>query len=150
MGCSKPKSKAKKKPPIVQASPLAQLPFQKIHTEHADDIISYINDFPKTHYAVHYVHRQGHFYLDSIHDYIKDLLRNGISWEGDLAKLMKEKIPVGSTAIDIGAHIGTHTLALSEAVGPLGHVLAFEPQPKLFRELFMNMALNGASNIDFF
>jgi FkbM family methyltransferase len=149
-GCNKPKNKKRKKPDVVQASPLGQLPFQKIHSDETNYLIQFIREFPKESYSVHYVRGQGHFYLDNINDYIKNLLRKGVSWEGALAKRMKEKIPLGTTAIDIGAHIGTHTLALSEAVGPSGRVIAFEPQPKLFRELFMNMALNGASNIDFY
>ena len=34
----------------------------------------------------------------------------------------------GHCALDIGANIGLHTLALSESVGPTGRVLAFEPE----------------------
>lgn len=145
------KAKKRKKVSIVQVSPtpLRQLPFQKIHRDQTNYIIQFIREFPQESYKSHYVRDQGCFYLDNVDDYIKSLLRNGISWELNLTKLMKQKIPLGSTAIDIGAHIGTHTIALSEAVGPLGRVIAFEPQPKLFRELFMNMALNGASNVEF-
>lgn len=35
-------------------------------------------------------------------------------------------------------------------MGNTGTVFAFEPQPKIFRELFLNMALNELSNIWFF
>jgi FkbM family methyltransferase len=36
---------------------------------------------------------------------------------------------------------------MSEAVGPCGRVIAFEPQKKIFRELFMNLDLNKCSNV---
>jgi FkbM family methyltransferase len=35
----------------------------------------------------------------------------------------------GDTAIDVGAHIGFFTMQLAQAVGPSGHVYAFEPLP---------------------
>src|SRR5262249_28126957 len=52
-----------------------------------------------------------------------------------------------STVLDIGAHIGTHTLSLSQKVGPQGLVIAFEPQYKLFTELHENLKLNHQSNV---
>lgn len=36
-------------------------------------------------------------------------------------------IPVGGTVIDVGACLGTHTVAYARAVGPTGTVWAFEP-----------------------
>jgi FkbM family methyltransferase len=39
----------------------------------------------------------------------------------------------GGTAIDIGANKGIYSFWLSRAVGPTGHVLAFEPQPEMAR-----------------
>jgi FkbM family methyltransferase len=52
--------------------------------------------------------------------------------------------------LDVGAHIGTHTIKLAKAVGPSGRVIAFEPQPKIFRELFMNMKINQLKNVTFY
>lgn len=48
----------------------------------------------------------------------------------------------GAVAVEAGANIGTHTLALARLVGPTGRVLAFEPQRSLFQILCANMALN--------
>ena len=36
----------------------------------------------------------------------------------------------GGTAIDVGAHYGIYTLALSPLVGNEGRVLALEPEPE--------------------
>jgi FkbM family methyltransferase len=57
----------------------------------------------------------------------------------------------GDVAIDIGANVGRHTLAMSEAVGPEGKVFAYEPLPDVFHALIANIehaaGSLGASNI---
>jgi FkbM family methyltransferase len=52
-----------------------------------------------------------------------------------------------SVAIDIGAHIGIHTITMSRKVGPNGKVFAFEPQKKMYRELLKNLEINGCNNV---
>lgn len=49
---------------------------------------------------------------------------------------------------DIGANIGTHTLALAAIVGAAGWVYAFEPQRLVFQTLCANVALNSLENVD--
>jgi FkbM family methyltransferase len=63
-------------------------------------------------------------------------------------ELIRQVVRPGSTAIDAGANIGTHTLMLSRAVGPRGAVLAFEPQRIVFQILCANMALNNITNVN--
>ena len=53
----------------------------------------------------------------------------------------------GDVALDIGANIGVHTLALAEIVGPSGAVIAFEPQRYVFQGLCANVALNSLTNV---
>lgn len=53
----------------------------------------------------------------------------------------------GDVALDIGANIGTHTLALARIVGPQGFVFAFEPQRLVFQTLCANIALNALTNV---
>lgn len=45
-------------------------------------------------------------------------------------------------AIDIGAHTGDTTVPMALAIGPKGTVLAFEPNPHVFRVLQKNSELN--------
>lgn len=57
-------------------------------------------------------------------------------------------IKSGNTVLDIGANIGSHTLAFSQAVGTTGQVYAFEPQEKIYEILKQNIKLNDyATNI---
>jgi FkbM family methyltransferase len=44
--------------------------------------------------------------------------------------------------VEIGAHVGSHTLHLARLVGPNGLVAAFEPQRFIFYLLCANLALN--------
>lgn len=66
------------------------------------------------------------------------------SLKGYLAKYVLNK---GDTVIDCGAYIGEFTLYASKAVGPSGKVIAFEPDPTIFKKLQANIRLNTAGNI---
>jgi FkbM family methyltransferase len=55
---------------------------------------------------------------------------------------------VGDTVLDVGAFIGTHTLAFAHAVGRSGRVLAFEPHPVAHRLLSLNIAENSLENVE--
>lgn len=121
------------------------LNFEAVQGKSREEILAYIHQFPFEAYEICHVPEQGRFYID-IHkpDLIKFFLRAGEAWEKHTLDFIRRFARTGSTAVDIGAHIGTLTLAMAEAVGPQGQVVAFEPQPKIFRELFYNMTLNGA------
>lgn len=108
---------------------------------------SLVLNFPKGLYRVVDIPTLGSFYIDSRVDIIKNQLRSQQVWEPEIIALMEKNIKPGTTAIDIGAHIGTHTLSMSKLVGDRGRVVAFEPQLKLYSELVMNMELNQRNNV---
>ena len=108
---------------------------------------AYLASLPEGMYRVYEVPTLGKFYLDDIKDLIKDTLRKGRTWEADLERVFPLHVKPGSTVIDAGAHIGTHTLSLAALAGPEGRVYAFEPQKKIYRELVHNLRLNGVSNV---
>lgn len=87
------------------------------------------------------------FFIDDIPDGIKDHLRRGIYWEGGIGNLIKSYVKENSIAIDVGAHIGIHTIVMSRKVGPYGAVIAFEPQNKMYAELLKNLETNQCSNV---
>jgi FkbM family methyltransferase len=68
-------------------------------------------------------------------------------WAQNEIWLLEKLISSGNTVLDIGAYIGTHTLAFSEFVGPKGRVHSFEPQPKAFFALEQCIAENGLENV---
>lgn len=53
----------------------------------------------------------------------------------------------GSRAVDVGAGVGLHTIALAQAVGQAGCVEAFEAEPRLEPILKRTIAVNGFSQI---
>lgn len=53
----------------------------------------------------------------------------------------------GATIIDVGANLGLYTVLLSKLTGEQGQVIAFEPDPALFRQLQENCVLNGCANV---
>ena len=108
---------------------------------------TFIQAFPFDTYRICVVPKQGSFYLDTTDDSIKKVLASGEPWEYETDQVIYQYTKSGTVALDIGAHIGTHTVALSRAVGADGVVIAFEPNPKIYRELCMNLILNGCTNV---
>jgi len=88
-----------------------------------------------------------YFFIDNIPDEIKNHLRKGIYWESAIGNLIKKNVRINSIAIDIGAHIGIHTITMSRKVGRNGNVVAFEPQEKMYGELLQNLKVNHCSNV---
>jgi FkbM family methyltransferase len=107
----------------------------------------YLEAFPVAAYEVAEVQGQGRFYVDDADDVIKRPLRKGVMWEPYLANLIPRHVGPGTTVLDVGAHVGVHTVTLARSTGRKGRVYAFEPQKKLYRELVHNLRLNGLSNV---
>ncbi len=61
--------------------------------------------------------------------------------------IMARYLSAGDLAIDVGANIGTSSLALARHVGPTGTVIAFEPQPKVAHCLAAALVMNGISHV---
>lgn len=80
-------------------------------------------------------------------DSVKRTLKEGYAYEGNLSRIMHALIRPGSIAVDIGAHIGAHTIFMSRKTGELGAILAFEPNKKLYMEHLYNMQINGCRNV---
>jgi FkbM family methyltransferase len=65
------------------------------------------------------------------------------SRESHTAKLFTAAVTPGSTAVDVGAHLGYFTLLAARAVGTSGRVLAIEPNPATLPLLRRNVTNNG-------
>lgn len=108
--------------------------------------LQFIKEFPFSSYELISVPLQGNFYINNIDDTIKNHLRNKLCWEPKNKSLIIKYVKPGSIALDIGAHIGTHTVTMSECVGENGIVFAFEPSKNTHRELTYNLVANGCKN----
>jgi FkbM family methyltransferase len=62
-------------------------------------------------------------------------------------RVMLSLVSAGDTVVDVGASVGTVTLALANRVGPSGLVLAFEPQRIIHQLLSTALTLNGLLNV---
>jgi FkbM family methyltransferase len=68
-------------------------------------------------------------------------------YEPQETQLAAHLLAPGDVFVDVGANWGYFTLAASHWVGPSGRILAFEPEPRLFKLLRMNIALNGLEHV---
>lgn len=77
----------------------------------------------------------------------KSLAAYGEYFEAEIS-IFRQICQEGYTVVDVGAHIGAHTVALANLVGSHGHVYAFEPQRQHFQALCANMAINSIDHVD--
>lgn len=61
--------------------------------------------------------------------------------------LLARIVPVGGTVLDIGAFVGSHTLAFAHMVGPEGQVHSFEPRSLIRRLLQSNVDRNALGQV---
>ena len=126
------------------------LPIVAVAPELLDDVEEtrrHLNAFPIQAYEQYGVSGVGRFFIDDPSDMIKQVIVAGYAWERHQVEIFEEHVEPGSVAVEVGAHIGSHTVAIARLVGPWGRVYAFEPQRKIHRELYHNLALNGLSNV---
>jgi FkbM family methyltransferase len=68
-------------------------------------------------------------------------------YEPQETQLASRLLRHGDVFADVGANWGYFTLAAAHWVGRSGRVLAFEPEPRLFKLLRMNVALNALEQV---
>jgi FkbM family methyltransferase len=62
-------------------------------------------------------------------------------------ELITQLVNKGDTVLDIGANIGLMTIPFSKMVGKNGEVIAYEPQPEIYKILCGNIAINNLYNV---
>lgn len=102
-----------------------------------------------------WLHRVGSYYIPDSRSfsYYKEKIRE---WGPSLTARIDESKDYwfyayepcsGDTILDVGAGIGSDTLAFSEAVGPSGRVYAIEAHPRTYEELCKLIKWNRLSNV---
>jgi FkbM family methyltransferase len=80
-------------------------------------------------------------------DVIGRSLRLYGEWSQHELSYLRPFVVPGRDVVDVGANIGTHTLAFAQWVGS-GRVIAIEPQPFVASVLEVNCALNELRNVE--
>ena len=69
-------------------------------------------------------------------------------WMEDEIALLTKVLRKGDVVFDVGANLGTHSIAFAKAVGSEGRVVAFEPQPLIAQLLLDTIKLNEMNNLE--
>lgn len=60
-------------------------------------------------------------------------------------ELLRQELPADGIFVDIGANVGIYTLCAARLLNAKGRILAFEPNPPVFRRLQFNCRINQNS-----
>jgi FkbM family methyltransferase len=90
--------------------------------------------------------RHGFFIFDKNDTYVGRSLEIYGEWAEAEVQLFSQIIRPTDTVVEVGANIGSHTLAIARLASE-GRVHAFEPQPYVFSMLQKNVANNELKNI---
>src|SRR5262249_34098006 len=82
-----------------------------------------------------YCSRNDHAVLANIND--------GGGFEPGLRRLLERVLEPCMVFLDVGAHLGLHTLAAARRIGKTGRVFCFEPTPVTYELLCRTLRLNG-------
>jgi FkbM family methyltransferase len=96
--------------------------------------------------AVSTVHNGLRMQLDPIEWAQCRLLQEGII-DNSTISLYEQILRPGDTYVDVGAHIGFHTLVARFLVGTTGHLIVIDPQPYNCDRILLNAGLNGFVNV---
>lgn len=95
--------------------------------------------------TIHYQGRDVTFYDVDEKSHIGNCLLNVCWYELPNLEIMRA-LQVGGNYVDVGAHIGTHSLFFS-LFCPAERVYAFEPHPPFYANLIKNLDANQADNV---
>jgi FkbM family methyltransferase len=73
-------------------------------------------------------------------------LCEGALSEPGVVQVFRALLQGGDTALDVGANVGTTTLALASATGPSGKVVSIEPSPSAAEALGTTVRINGLTD----
>lgn len=88
-------------------------------------------------------------YADTSDHVAKNIAIHG-KYEPQVSEKIKNHLDVGDFAIDVGAHIGHHTVTIRRHVGSDGKVWAFEPNPQNVDYINKTLDGNGWENVELF
>jgi FkbM family methyltransferase len=87
------------------------------------------------------------FLVDEFNDSVQSFHANGRFYELDGLQAMRTSAPQSASILDVGAHVGNHTVFFSSFLNAK-RIVPIEPNRRAQASLRINCALNGASNVD--
>lgn len=93
-----------------------------------------------------YKNEIGTFYSFKTDSAFHECLYKGNVWDKEIIESVLEYIPYKGTILDIGSHIGSHSIFYSKK-RPMCKIHAFEPQTEIRNLLELNIVENNLSNI---
>jgi len=88
--------------------------------------------------------KHGSFLVPKVDEFIGQSLKLNKEWEEKTLDICKQIIKSDSIVVEVGSHIGSHTVPISRMCG---RVFAFEMQRLIFQLLNANLMLNGRLNV---
>jgi FkbM family methyltransferase len=85
----------------------------------------------------------GTLWFDGADDQLVGWIRSQGVWEADVMKLLARTLRPGGVFVDVGAHVGFHSVLAGQLVGPAGKVFAVEPAPWAVELLRANVRRHG-------
>ncbi|MBB6485080.1 FkbM family methyltransferase [Rhizobium lusitanum] len=86
------------------------------------------------------------FHLPDLNDHIQRIIvQNSAFYERAMLEDVGSSLPEDALVVDVGAHIGNHTLFFGSVLGV--RTIAFEPNPATFATLQANVELNGINGL---
>jgi FkbM family methyltransferase len=85
----------------------------------------------------------GTLWFDRADDQLIGWVRSQGVWEADVMKLLARTLQPGDTFVDVGAHVGFHSVLAGQLVGRAGKVFAVEPAPWALELLRANVWRHG-------
>ena len=99
--------------------PLRILDVSPVLLDDRDELREYVNAFPLADYEPYAVRGGLRFFVDDPGDMIKQVIVAGYPWERHLLELFERHVEPGTVVVEVGAHIGTHTVPIARLVGSL-------------------------------
>jgi FkbM family methyltransferase len=91
-----------------------------------------------------YSTKYGNFFLFKNEEFISEPMKKGIHWDQPILDIILPYLQKNDLVIDVGAHVGCHTIPYAQRVK---QVYSFEPQEPIYQLLTRNLAINQIQNV---
>jgi len=85
-------------------------------------------------------------YADT-NDHVAGIIRRQGYYEQDVTEFIENQTSRGDLVIDVGAHIGHHSITIRQSICKEGELLLFEPNPRNSRFIKRTVSENGWNNV---